>query len=93
MHENGTSVWACHFGASKTYGGGEHVNANTILHMKVINELEHGHKPCGIQARDIYYGKDFGNYCNITSFQNHILIFYFIVAFGLTYQLAKFAET
>jgi hypothetical protein len=47
MHENGTSVWACHFGASKTYGAGEHVNANTILHMKVINELEHGHKPCG----------------------------------------------
>jgi hypothetical protein len=28
--------------------------------MKVIDESEHGHKPCGIQARDTSCGKDLG---------------------------------
>ncbi len=51
---------ACHFGASKTYGGGKHVNVNTILDMKVTNELEHGHKSFGIQAINTSYGKDLG---------------------------------
>ncbi len=34
---------ACHSNVSKTYGGGEHANVNTILDMKVIDELKHGH--------------------------------------------------
>ncbi len=55
MHENETFVWVWHFGASKTYGRREHANANTILEMKVINELEHGHKSCGIQVGDTSY--------------------------------------
>ncbi len=38
MHENGIYVRACHFGVTKTYGGGEHANANTVLDMKVIDE-------------------------------------------------------
>lgn len=58
MHENGISMWACHFVATKTYGGREHANFNIILDMKVTNESKHGHKPCGIQARDTYCGKD-----------------------------------
>jgi hypothetical protein len=43
MHENGIFVRTCHFGATKTYRGGEHANANMVLDMKVINELEQGH--------------------------------------------------
>jgi hypothetical protein len=60
MHENGISVQACHFGPTKTYGEGEHANAKTVLDMKVTDESKHGHKPCGIQARDTYCGKDLG---------------------------------
>jgi len=41
-------VQACHFGAIKTYGGGEHANANMVLDMKITDESERGHKPCGI---------------------------------------------
>ncbi len=64
MHENGIFVWACHFGASKTCEGGEHANVNTILDMKVIDESEHGHKPCGIQVR-YFLWKGFGNYATL----------------------------
>ncbi len=60
MHENGIFVRACHFGTTKTYGGGEHANANMVLDMKVTNELEHGHKTCGIQTWYSYCGKDLG---------------------------------
>jgi hypothetical protein len=40
MHENETFVWACHFGASKTYGGGKHANANTIKDFGIITTLQ-----------------------------------------------------
>ncbi len=50
MHENGTYVLTCHSNVNKTCGGGEHANASIVLDMKITNELEHGHKPCGIQA-------------------------------------------
>ncbi len=60
MHENETFVWVCHFGVNETYGRREHANAKTILDMKVINELEHGRKPCGIQVGDTSCGKDLG---------------------------------
>ncbi len=60
MHENGISMWTCHFGATKTYGGGEHANANMVSDMKVTDESKHGHKPCGIQVGDIYCGKELG---------------------------------
>ncbi len=60
MHENGIYVRTCHFGATKTYGGGDHANANMVLDMKVMDESKHGHKACGIQVRDIYYRKDLG---------------------------------
>jgi hypothetical protein len=53
-------VQACHFGAIKTYGGGEHANVNMVLDMKITDESEHGHKPCGIQAINTYCGKDLG---------------------------------
>ncbi len=62
MHENGTYVLACHSNANKTYGG-EHANVSIVLDMKVIDESEHGHKPCGIQTWDIiisFSGKGLG---------------------------------
>ncbi len=63
MHENGAFVLACHSGAGKEYGGGEHANVSTVLDMKVTDQSEHGHKPCGIQAGDTTIsscGKDLG---------------------------------